>query len=141
MPDPRTPVRQPTSAASHPNEAEPAQSESALLDLAVSSSPIVFAMGEIVTGERSVTRLHFVSSNAETLTGHRLTDLLKGAEYVRAFVHADDLEDYDRAFGALLVDGRATRERPAPSRCSRASARPAASARACAGASPATPWQ
>ncbi len=80
--------------------------EQALLDFAVSNSPVVFYVAD-PTGTRPLT---FISSNVEALTGHRPEDFARDPWLGRKLIHPEDLPGFDGAVARLLEDGEVVHE-------------------------------
>ena len=67
-----------------------ADREQLLLDFAVSQSRAIFYVAEV--GNDSP--VSFISSNVETITGHKPARFIDEHAYGRRFIHPDDLDDY-----------------------------------------------
>ena len=78
----------------------------AVLDYAVSQSPVIFYVADLKQNSRVV----FISSNVETITGHKAAAFLNDPEFGRAHVHPDDLAAYAAAAQACRGAGVGNRE-------------------------------
>ncbi|MBT6139087.1 MAG: PAS domain S-box protein [Rhodospirillaceae bacterium] len=74
-----------------------AEHERTLLDFAVAQSRAIFYVADL-DGDRP---LRFISSNIETITGHKVADFLGEAYFGRDLLHEDDRENYDQNIDQL----------------------------------------
>jgi PAS domain S-box-containing protein len=77
-----------------------------LLDFAVSHSPAIFYVADL-EGKRPV---RFISSNVESITGHKAAAFLEEPGYGRRHIHPEDVAACDRSIGELRAHGQSTRE-------------------------------
>lgn len=76
---------------------EAARRHQALVDFAVSHSRVIFYIAEL-GGDKPVS---FISSNVETITGHKVSAFYEDRRYGRRFIHPDDVEHYNREIARL----------------------------------------
>ena len=79
------------------NAPEPPDRDRALLDFAVSHSPVIFYLVEL-SREQPV---RFISSNVLEITGHPCRRFLEDPGFGRRQIHPDDVAEYERIIGAL----------------------------------------
>ena len=88
----------------HTETADPqaagAESPQAVLDYAVSRSPAIF----YALDRRDKGRTTFISPNVEAITGRPQSAFLEDAGFLRAQVHPDDRDEFDRALGVDIGD-------------------------------------
>ncbi|MCH9674695.1 MAG: PAS domain S-box protein, partial [Gammaproteobacteria bacterium] len=80
--------------------------ERRLLDFAAGQSSIVYSIGNVERGKP----FSYISKNVETLTGHKVEDFLRDAEFSRQFIHPDDVLTLDASMDQLVEKGSCTRE-------------------------------
>lgn len=78
----------------------------ALLEFAVAQSSSVFYIASL-SGD---TPIRFISSNVETITGHKASDFLREANYGYRFIHPDDMPGYQATLDLLKQQGAITHE-------------------------------
>ena len=78
----------------------------AVLDFAAARSSVVFYMAEL-TNDRPT---HFISSNVQSITGHRPAAFLQDPDFGRRHIHPDDLPAYLDGLRTLETRGAHTQE-------------------------------
>ena len=68
----------------------PDERRQALLEFVVAQSSVVFYIAEL----EGDTPIRFISSNVETITGHKPADFLADPNYGYRHIHPDDLSGY-----------------------------------------------
>ncbi len=92
-----------------PDQSQMAWSEAqqqALLDFAVSQSSAIFYIADM-SGDSPV---RFISSNVESITGHRPADFLSQADFGRQHLHPDDHDGYRKSVELLKEQGALTHD-------------------------------
>ncbi|MGI9414227.1 MAG: hybrid sensor histidine kinase/response regulator [Hyphomicrobiales bacterium] len=80
--------------------------QQALLEFAVAQSSVVFYIAEL-DGD---TATKFISSNIETITGHKPEGFLADADYGFRHIHPEDLDAYKEGIASLRDEGALTHE-------------------------------